>query len=92
LLEISATAISEQMAREHEFECALIDHAAVLAADQLDDSVFQGCTLLPAYAIAIKPAEDMIIPIFVCAPHYISLKIGINEGVAVSEEMLNFPT
>jgi len=86
LLTISASRITEQEAIEHDVDCDLVDHAAIFAAEMNNKETFEGCTQIPVYAVAFKPAEDMVIPIFVCELHFRALKISLHEGVAVDEE------
>ena len=86
MLAISAVLITEEDVLENELECDLIDYASVLQAEITNSATFEGCTQAPSYSVAFKPAEDMVIPIFVCKLHFNALKLSLHEGVVVDED------
>ena len=89
---ITATPISKEDAEEHEVDCDSVDHAQILAAEAAKSDTFDGCSLLPEYSVAFKPAEDMVIPVFLCGPHFRALRISLHEGVGVDEDVFGeFP-
>ena len=85
MLYITASQLTEQEVIEHEIDCDSVDYAAIFAAEQRNSSTFEGCSQTPVYAVSFKPAEDMVIPFFVCHLHFNALKISLFEGVAVDE-------
>jgi hypothetical protein len=92
LLTVSGTKINKATAEANNLECALVDYALILQAERANESHFQGCSLIPEYAIAVNPAEDMTIPLFLCEIHFNSLKLSLHEGVAVDEDVFGkFP-
>lgn len=91
MLVITALPITNAEVEENDLSCDLIDYAAILALEaQTADHM--GCNQIPAYSVAIKPAEDMVIPLFLCSIHFNALKISLHEGVAVDEDIFGkFP-
>lgn len=87
MLTITATKLAKEFAKENNIDCALVDYALIAAAERSNSESFQGCTLPPLYAVSIQPAEDMVIPIFLCLSHFNALKMGLHEGVAVDEDI-----
>ena len=86
MLIVTATEITEHEAKEHNVDCDAVDYANILVAEQRDSDTFEGCTQIPVYSVALKPAEDMVIPFFVCKLHVNALKISLHEGVGVDED------
>lgn len=89
---VTATKITEAEAEEHGVDCNAVDYAIILAAERANSSTFDGCSQIPIYSVAFKPAEDMVIPVFLCQLHFTALKMSLHEGVAVDEDMFGeFP-
>jgi hypothetical protein len=79
------------MVETNDLVCGLVDYAAVAAAEAQHTSI-QGCSMIPAFAISMKPAPDMIVPIFVCFVHFNAFKLSLHEGVGVDEDVFGeFP-
>lgn len=92
MLTISAMQITPEEAVEHSVDCDAVDYAAVFAAEMRDSNTFDGCSQVPVYAVSFKPAEDMVIPFFLCSLHFNALKISLHEGVGVDEDVFGeFP-
>jgi hypothetical protein len=88
---ITATKISEEEAATHEVTCELIDYATVFAAE-LSENASHKCELIPVWAVTLRPADDMLIPVFVCKVHFAALKMSLHEGVGVDEDVFGeFP-
>jgi hypothetical protein len=89
---ITATEITAEEAEVHEVQCELVDYAAIFAAKTNKLSTFERCPMLPVWAVTFKPAEDMVIPTFLCIVHFNALKISLHEGVGVDEDIFGeFP-
>ncbi len=92
MLVITAIQITEQEAVEHDVVCNMVDHGAIQSAEIRGLSTFEGCPQIPVYSVAFKPAEDMVIPLFLCTIHFNALKLSLHEGVAVDEDIFGkFP-
>jgi len=88
LLVFTAVNISEKDAERYGKKCYAIDNANVLAAEIRDDDNFEGCPFTPTYSIALKPVEDMVIPLFVCSIHFNAFRISLREGnIGVDDQM-----
>jgi len=83
---ITAVPITEIEALEHEVVCDMVDHGAIQSAEIRGLSTFEGCPQVPVYSVAFKPAEDMVVPFFLCSLHFNALKISLHEGVGVDED------
>jgi hypothetical protein len=89
---ITASQITEEEAKAHEIECAAVDYADIFAAEQRNAETFDGCSQIPTYSVALKPAEDIVIPLFMCSIHFVALKLSLHEGVGVDEDIFGeFP-
>lgn len=84
---VSATPITSEEAVAHEIECQLVDYAAIYAAEAKNSNTFDSCPMTPVWAVTLKPAEDMVIPVFLCQIHFNALKISLHEGVGVDEDV-----
>lgn len=84
---ITATSITADEAKLHEIECGLIDYATIFAAEAKNSSTYDNCPMLPIWAVTLKPADDMVIPLFLCSIHFNALKISLHEGVGVDEDI-----
>ena len=92
MLTITAQKITKEEAVEHEVECDAVDYAAVRAAEIKESDTFEGCSQVPEYAVSFRPAEDMVIPHFLCPLHFAALRLSLHEGVAVDEDVFGeFP-
>ncbi len=60
--------------------CTAVDFATVAQAHRDSEEGFQGCELDVAWAIFMKPAEDITIPIFVCSVHFNAFKLAVKSG------------
>lgn len=89
MLVISAIPLTKQDAEANELDCDLVDYASIVAAEVNNLSTFDGCSQLPAWSVAIRPAEDMVIPIFLCSLHFNALKISLREGVGIDEDVFD---
>jgi hypothetical protein len=87
LLTITGTKLDIEFSKEHNLECGLVDYASISAAERNSEDTLEGCTLIPEYALSLQPAEDQLIPLFLCSPHFNSLSMGVREGVAVDEHL-----
>lgn len=89
---ITASSITAEEAEAHEIQCELVDYAAIFAAEAKNSSTFDRCPLAPVWAVTFKPADDMVIPTFLCSLHFNALKISLHEGVGVDEDVFGeFP-
>lgn len=79
MLIMTALAITEAEVKENELECNLVDYASIVAADLNELGTFEGCNQPPAYSVALKPAEDMVIPFFLCSIHFNAVKISMRD-------------
>lgn len=86
MLILTAVPITHQEAEHHELECNLVDYASIIAADLHSLNTFEGCSQPPAYSVALKPAEDMVIPFFLCDIHFNALKISMIDGKFGTDE------
>ncbi len=84
---ITATSITADEAKSHGIECGLIDYATIFAAETNNSDTFDRCPLDPIWAVTLKPADDMVIPLFLCSLHFNALKISLHEGVGVDEDV-----
>jgi hypothetical protein len=92
MLVISAVPLTGEEIDEHALDCGLVDYASIIQAEINNSSTFEGCTQTPAYSVAFKPAEDMVIPIFLCKLHFNALSLSLHEGVGVDEDVFGeFP-
>lgn len=83
---ITGSKLTEHEINSNDLDCDTVDYAAIFAAEQNNESTFEGCTQLPQYAVSFKLAEDMVLPFFVCQVHFMALKISLHEGVGVDED------
>lgn len=88
MLTIHSSTITEEIAEHNDLQCALVEAANILAAHIQKRDTYSGCPLPAIHAVAIQPAEDMVIPVFLCTLHYNSLKLGLREGVGIDENLL----
>ena len=77
---VSAIKLHESITAELGPVCEAVDYALAFAASQQGESSFDGCTQLPEYAVAFKPADDMSIPINLCKIHFNALRLSLREG------------
>ncbi len=87
MLTITAQKITADEALEHDVDCDAVDYAAIFAAELKNSDTFEGCSQTPEYAVSFRPAEDMVIPHFLCALHFTALKLSLHEGVAIDEDI-----
>lgn len=80
MLILSVMPITKDDVELNNLDCNLIDYASIVAAEIANNNTFEGCNQLPAYSLALKPAEDMVIPFFVCEIHFNALKISLQDG------------
>jgi hypothetical protein len=59
-----------------------------MAAQFNKQTQYEGCPLPAVHAVAVQPAEDMVIPMFMCTVHFNGFKLGLREGIALGEELL----
>lgn len=88
MLAIHTSSITEQQSLENNFECAAVDSASLMAAQLKGQSIYEGCPLPAVHVVAIQPAEDIVIPIFVCDVHHNGFKLGLREGVGIDQDLL----
>lgn len=89
---ITASAITAEEAESYEVHCELVDYAAVFAAEATGSKTFERCPMTPIWAVTFKPADDMVIPTFLCPIHFNALKMSLHEGVGVDEDIFGeFP-
>jgi hypothetical protein len=89
---ITASEITAEEAEAHHIECELVDYAAIFAAEANNSQTFERCPMNPVWAVTFKPAEDMVIPTFLCSIHFNALKLSLHEGVGVDENVFGeFP-
>lgn len=88
MLSIHSSALTEEIAENHSLKCAIVDSASLMAAQLKQQTEYEGCPFPAVYAVAIQPAEDMVIPMFMCTIHFNGFKLGLREGIALSEELL----
>lgn len=60
--------------------CSAVDFATIAQAHRSSGIDFPGCELDVAWAIFMKPAEDITIPIFVCSVHFNAFKYAVKSG------------
>jgi hypothetical protein len=92
LLAITATPLTPDMVQVHDIECDAVDYASITAAERRGLERFDGCNMPPSFSVAIRPAEDMIIPHNLCTIHFNALVMSIQSGkIAVDGNFGNFP-
>jgi hypothetical protein len=79
--------IDEDFARDNDLDCAVVDHANIIAAERENKTSFPGCQFLPTYAISMQPADDMMVPLFLCTIHFNSLNLALKEGVGADDKL-----
>ncbi len=89
MLILTAVAITKAEAEDNELDCDLIDHASILAAELNNRTSFEGCNQLPAYSVALKPADDMVIPFFLCTLHFNALKLSLKDGFGIDQDIFS---
>lgn len=88
MLAITSQRLTVEQVEQLDIDCDSIDYASIMSAKLKDSEVFDGCQLHAAWAVAFRPAEDIIIPVNLCDLHFNALKIGIHEGVTVDNNIL----
>jgi hypothetical protein len=92
MLVITATPITEEDAHSQNISCELIDYVSIKAAEFMQSDTFDRCSLVPVWAVTLRPAEDMLIPVFLCPIHFGAFKLSLHEGVGVDEDVFGeFP-
>jgi hypothetical protein len=87
MLIVTGSKLTIEEAENFELTCDAVDYASILIAETNDESEFDGCSQLPRYSIALKLAEDMVIPSFLCPIHFMALKMSLQDGtVGVDED------
>lgn len=88
MLIVSAVPITNMESEIHEIGCDAVDYSAIMFAEK-HNSLFEGCSQVPTYSIALKIAEDMVVPSFLCSIHFRALKMSLEDGiVGVDEKIL----
>ena len=92
MLLITASPLTEEEATGHNLNCELIDYVSLKAAEMFNSDTFDRCQLVPVWAVTLRPADDMMIPVFLCPVHFGALKLSLHEGVGVDEDIFGkFP-
>jgi hypothetical protein len=86
MLAITAVKLTEEQVEELEITCDSVDYSAIASAKRDRADTFDGCKLDGAWAVAFRPAEDIIIPVNLCELHFRALRLGVMEGVAVDND------
>jgi hypothetical protein len=87
MLILTAVPVTKAEVEMHELDCDLVDYASIVAAELSNKTNFEGCNQLPAYSVALKPAEDMVIPFFLCQIHFNALKLSLQGGFGIDEDV-----
>lgn len=92
MLVVTAIGITEEEANSQGLSCQLIDYVSVKAAELLQLDTFDRCSLPPVWAVTLRPADDMLIPVFLCPVHFGAFKLSLHEGIAADEDVFGeFP-
>jgi hypothetical protein len=83
MLAISSSEIPTEAALANDLECSMVD-----AVSHQTEGASAGCPLTVEYAIVIQPADDMLIPLFLCKLHYNAFRLGVREGVGLDPDLL----
>jgi hypothetical protein len=86
MLVITAVKLLPEQIDELHIDCDSVDYSAILSANRANSDTFDGCKLDPAWAVAFRPAEDIIIPVNLCQLHFAALRLGVMEGVATDAD------
>lgn len=80
MLTITAQQIEDADFALADAACSAIDFATVAQAHRNSEAGFDGCELDVAWALFLKPAEDITVPIFVCSIHFNAFKYAVKSG------------
>ena len=77
---VSAIRLHESVTEALGPVCEAVDYALAIAAEKQGETSFPGCTQMPEYAVAFRPADDMSIPVNLCKIHFNALRLSLREG------------
>lgn len=89
MLAITSTKLTPEQVEALEIDCDSVDYASIFAAKQTNAESFDGCKIPGSWAVAFRPAEDIIISINLCDLHYGALKLAVREGVAIDNDFFD---